>query len=253
MIRPACGLNLIVLVVIAASPAQASKPEIRRLVVAEAARNGVVPTSLALAVARVESNFDPGAVSSAGARGVMQIMPRTANSEFGVSGEALWDPRINVRLGLRYLAQLYDRYGRRWDLALSHYNGGSLARSRSGRPRAHFYTRRYVERVLAFERQYRDVLPRLIGLAGESGVAAPGIPRAAVRREHALGWKEYLSAADYWLGTRDAEKQLTAAAAGAPRQVRPSTPAPPGYRSLALKRRFTTTAERFRAGLEDGS
>ena len=143
LIRLACWLNWTVLVVIAASAAQAGKPEIRRLVVAEAARNGVVPTSLALAVARVESNFDPGPVSSAGARGVMQIMPRTARSEFGVNGEALWDPRTNVRLGLRYRAQLYDRYGRRWDLALSHYNGGSLVRSRSGRPRAHSYTRRH--------------------------------------------------------------------------------------------------------------
>ena len=103
------------------------------------------------------------------------------------------------------IGQLYDRYGRRWDLALSHYNGGSLARSRSGRLRAHSYTRRYVERVLAFERQYRDALPRLTGLAGlagpagpaglagESGVAAPQIPPAAVHREHALGWNIHLT------------------------------------------------------------
>ncbi len=55
----------------------ASRADIKRIVVEEA-RGSRVPTALALAVARIESDFDERALSSAGARGVMQIMPSTA-------------------------------------------------------------------------------------------------------------------------------------------------------------------------------
>lgn len=96
------------------------------MVVEEAHRNGTVPPSLALAVAKVESGFDEGAESSFGARGVMQIMPKTAKDEFQVSADRLWDPRLNIQVGIAYLEQLYHQYGQRWNLALSHYNGGTL-------------------------------------------------------------------------------------------------------------------------------
>ena len=85
-----------------------------------------VPPSLALAVAKVESDFRARALSSAGARGVMQIMPATAKGEFGVSADELWDARLNVQLGIDFLARLIKRYDGRWDLALSHYNGGRV-------------------------------------------------------------------------------------------------------------------------------
>lgn len=134
-----------------------SRREIQDLVVREAQRNGVVPPALALAVARVESNFDADALSHAGAIGVMQIMPATAWGEFRVAADELWDPRVNVRLGIEFLALLYERYGR-WDAALSHYNGGSL-RGHPSVARPHDYTRAYVASVRDWEHHFGAELP----------------------------------------------------------------------------------------------
>ena len=126
---------------------------IQTIVVEKAMQSGAVPPELALAVARVESNFDADALSSKGARGVMQIMPKTARDEFDVTANALWDPEINVQLGVSYLAELYEQYGQRWDAALSHYNGGTL----KGDPHnaaPHSYTLEYIEKVRQFQKQY---------------------------------------------------------------------------------------------------
>ena len=101
-----------------------SGKEIKALVARQAMDLGV-SVSLALAVAHAESNFDASAKSSKGARGVMQIMPATARGEYGIGADLLWNPRINVRLGLHFLKRLLKRYGGRVDLALSYYNGGS--------------------------------------------------------------------------------------------------------------------------------
>jgi hypothetical protein len=85
----------------------------------------------------------------------MQIMPATARDEFGVAADELWDERLNVQLGLDYLARLHDQYGGRWDLALSHYNGGTL-KGRGANAQPHSYTRFYVEKVLRWQRRYAD-------------------------------------------------------------------------------------------------
>ena len=71
--------------------------------------------------------MDPGAVSDAGARGLLQLMPETAR-ELGVSGD---DPSANVLAGARYLRQLLDRYGD-VELALAAYNVGPAAIDRAG-------------------------------------------------------------------------------------------------------------------------
>ena len=97
---------------------------IQRMVVVEARNMGIAP-ELALAVAHAESDFDPKVVSHEGARGVMQIMPRTAWEEYGITAGQLWQPRLNIRLGLHFLSRLLRRYRGRTDLALSYYNGGS--------------------------------------------------------------------------------------------------------------------------------
>ena len=73
----------------------------------------------------LKSNFDAGAESNVGARGVMQIMPATAASEYAIHPDLLWDARINIRLGIHFLDRLLKRYHGRTDLALSFYNGGS--------------------------------------------------------------------------------------------------------------------------------
>ena len=112
---------LVVLFLVAAFVATAeasSRFEIKQMVMSEAA-NSRVPVSLALAVAKVESDFNAKALSSAGARGVMQIMPATARDEFGVHPQKLWNPETNIRLGIQFLEKLHSQYDGRWELALS--------------------------------------------------------------------------------------------------------------------------------------
>ena len=137
--------------------AQWQKSDIKALIVDEARRQNF-PAGLALAVARVESNFDPAAVSSAGARGVMQIMPATAEQVLGISRHRLYNPRVNVRAGIQFLNDLIDTYNGRWDIALSHYNGGSAVRDKRGQLRVIPATRGYVNRVMQHSRTYARTL-----------------------------------------------------------------------------------------------
>jgi hypothetical protein len=130
----------------------ASRADIKEIVVEEA-RATTVPPSLALAVAKVESDFQVRALSPKGARGVMQIMPATAKGEFGVAADELWNARLNVQLGIDFLARLIKRYDGRWDLALSHYNGGRVMGS--GAHAAPLpATRGYVSSVLRWQQRY---------------------------------------------------------------------------------------------------
>lgn len=135
------------------------RSEIQGLVAEEAARMGV-PVSLALAVAHAESGFDAAAESHKGARGVMQVMPATARGEYGLEPDLLWNPRINVRVGLHFLRRLLHRYRGRVDLALSYYNGGSAV-GRLPNARVIPATARYVAKVQRLQRYYSE---RLRGL-----------------------------------------------------------------------------------------
>lgn len=92
------------------------------LISAEAKKQGLDPR-LALAVASVESSFDPGAVSSAGARGLMQLMPATARA-LGVNID---DPADNIRGGVTLLKQLLDQHGGDVVMALRRYNASPRA------------------------------------------------------------------------------------------------------------------------------
>lgn len=148
-------LTLFVLLAFGSEAAAASRAEVMQMVSDEAVRNGRVPVALALAVARVESNFDDQAISSAGARGVMQIMPAVARAEPGPVAGQLMEAKVNVRLGVAQLERLYDQYGQDWELALSHYNGGRL-RSSGGHFVAHRFTGRYVAEVMRWSRTYQS-------------------------------------------------------------------------------------------------
>ncbi len=130
----------------------AGRADIKEIVVEEALAT-TVPPSLALAVAKVESDFQVRALSSKGARGVMQIMPATAEGEFGVAADELWNARLNVQLGIDFLARLVKRYGGRWDLALSHYNSGRVMGT-GVRAAPLPATRKYVDSVLRWQRRY---------------------------------------------------------------------------------------------------
>ncbi len=157
-VRGAARLILVALVLAGcAGGAQAVRPDDREGIKALVAREAVhfgIPVSLALAVAHAESNFNGRAQSHKGARGVMQIMPRTAEKEYGIRAELLWQPRINVRLGLHFLKRLLTRYRGRVDLALSYYNGGSAVGTL---PHARVLpaTTAYVARVKRLQRRYQ--------------------------------------------------------------------------------------------------
>lgn len=85
---------------------------------AAAQRHGI-PVDLFLRLVNQESRWNPGAVSSAGARGLAQLMPGTAE-QLGVNAD---DPAQNLDGGARYLRMMYDRFGD-WRLALAAYNAG---------------------------------------------------------------------------------------------------------------------------------
>jgi soluble lytic murein transglycosylase-like protein len=108
-----------------------------------ASRHNVDP-GLVRSVVKVESNFNPNAVSRKGAMGLMQLMPSTARS-LNVSNP--FDPAQNVDAGVRHLRSLLDAYRGDVRLSLAAYNAGSGAVARSaGVPRFR-ETQNYVRRI----------------------------------------------------------------------------------------------------------
>jgi LysM repeat protein len=128
----------------------AQRDDVRRLIVAEADAQGV-PPALALAVAWQESGWQQGVVSSAGAIGIMQLIPASgtwvAESMLGEPVD-LYDAGSNVRAGVRLLRHYLDRYGGdRW-LALAAYYQGQTAADRLG---VYAMSRPYIASVLRLE------------------------------------------------------------------------------------------------------
>lgn len=111
-----------------------------------------IPANMVRAVIRVESNWNPGAVSSKGARGMMQLMPGTARS-LEVT-HPFWIYQ-NIGGGTAYLAYLYRRFGGDWRLALAAYNAGPAVVEKRGLRYSSPGVFAYVWRVLA---EYRALL-----------------------------------------------------------------------------------------------
>jgi soluble lytic murein transglycosylase-like protein len=119
---------------------------------AAAARSGIDPALLA-GLIRQESNFNAGAVSPAGARGLTQLMPGTA-AGLGVGDPS--DPAQAIEGGARYLKQMLDRFGRDTVRALAAYNAGPGAVERFGGVPPYAETQRYVRAVQSFAAAYRS-------------------------------------------------------------------------------------------------
>lgn len=97
-------------------------PESMDAIFEEAAEKYNVPINLLMAVGKAESGYNADAVSSAGAQGVMQLMPSTA-AALGVDNA--FDARSNIMGGAKYLSQKLQQYNGDIDLTLAAYNAGS--------------------------------------------------------------------------------------------------------------------------------
>lgn len=95
---------------------------------------------------QTESSFNPKAVSKAGARGLMQLMPATA-ADLGVADS--FDPAQNIEGGAKYMRQLLDRYDGNWEKALAAYNGGMGNLDKLGMDKMPKESRDYVRKVMA--------------------------------------------------------------------------------------------------------
>ena len=123
--------------------AQSSPQDIDAAIDMAAARHNVDP-NLVRAVVKVESNFNPNAVSRKGAMGLMQLMPSTARS---LKVRNPFDPEQNVDAGVRHLKQLLESYGGDVKLTLAAYNAGSGAVARSAGVPHFAETQNYVRRI----------------------------------------------------------------------------------------------------------
>ena len=112
-----------------------------------------VDKSLIKAVIHAESGYDPNAVSSKGASGLMQLMPNTAKS---LKVANSFDPADNIRGGVRYLKFLLDTFRGDVALALAAYNAGLSKVAQYGGVPPYQETQNYVAKVLNYKKSYQN-------------------------------------------------------------------------------------------------
>ncbi|HEY2816255.1 MAG TPA: lytic transglycosylase domain-containing protein [Casimicrobiaceae bacterium] len=159
-------------------------PNARRFasLIERTAHSRALDPALVKAVIAVESAYEPNAISAKGAMGLMQIIPATAQ-RYGLVArpdrtieQQLLDPSINVRIGVRYLRDLLDRFEDDLSLALAAYNAGEQSVRESGNRIPPFpETREYVLLVRQFQTMYAPPAP---------GTAKSPRPRIELRTAH---------------------------------------------------------------------
>jgi len=120
----------------------------------EAATLYQIPEQLIRAVIKVESDYDPRAVSTAGAQGLMQLMPFTA---LRMQIRDSFDPRLNIFGGTRYLRILANHFNGNLELTVAGYNAGEGAVQRYGGIPPYEETQHYVLKVLEYYHRYRTI------------------------------------------------------------------------------------------------
>jgi len=124
-------------------------------VIWKAAERYQVDYALVKAVIKTESNFNPQAVSRAGAKGLMQLMPGTANA-LGIDNS--FHPEDNIQGGVRHLRYLLDRFQGDLPLTLAAYNSGEKVVLRCNGIPPYKETRTYIRRVLRHFQNYSSEL-----------------------------------------------------------------------------------------------
>jgi soluble lytic murein transglycosylase-like protein len=157
-----------------------ASPNVKRfepLIETHAKRQNLDP-ALVKALIAVESAFDPEAISSKGAVGLMQVLPETGE-RYGVVGDKtrsavsrLMDPATNVAVGTRYLRDLLARYANDLPRALAAYNAGEQAVEQYARVPPFAETQAYVALVQQFYELYREP-PAIAPPATPSRIAIP--------------------------------------------------------------------------------
>jgi len=121
-------------------------------IIMKVSRHYQVDPALVKAIILAESEYNPNAISRKGAKGLMQLMPRTARS-LGV--EDIFDPEHNIKGGVRHFKGLLNKFEGDVRLALAAYNAGSRkVRQYKGIP-PFKATKRYIKRVVEYYQIYR--------------------------------------------------------------------------------------------------
>ncbi|WP_460596700.1 transglycosylase SLT domain-containing protein [Geomonas sp. Red276] len=133
-------------------PGYARNPAEFEPIIAACSRKYGVDVALVKAVIHAESGYNPNAVSSKGAQGLMQLMPKTAQ---GLKVADMMNPSDNIQGGVRYLRFLLDTFRGDESLALAAYNSGLGNVAKYGGIPPFQETRNYVAKVLSYRNTYR--------------------------------------------------------------------------------------------------
>jgi soluble lytic murein transglycosylase len=135
---------------------QSERNRFFRLIDAAAQEHRIDP-ALIRAVVKAESDYNPTAISSAGALGLMQLMPGTARD---LDVKNPFDPEENIRGGVQYLRYLLDRFEGSVPLAVAAYHAGEQNVDRHGGIPPIPATKDYVKRVMMLHKRYLGTAPK---------------------------------------------------------------------------------------------